>query len=231
MVGVATWMNTAAFGALGLRRGFMFTSSGSRSPLRRLQGAQQVTMLSQPDEPPFERGMTWSTVSVPRPDPQYWQVQRSRAKIARRVIFRRCASRGTFTYVTSLMTTGCGRVRFSDRRLHSERSRISALCFRTSTAARRTVQTFIGSNDALSTSTRPGRAPRSSGRRAGSAVAGAGSPSPASTGCMSAVPTATLRQCSGHVLSVSRVTGASRQGTSRARGACPPAHAGHRAPR
>ena len=44
-----------------------------------------------------ERGITWSTVSVPWPEPQYWQAQPSRAKIARRVILRLCASRGTRT--------------------------------------------------------------------------------------------------------------------------------------
>ena len=65
--------------------------------MRRLHGAQQVTMLSQDDAPPFERGITWSTVRDVWSVPQYWQVQWSRAKIARRVILRLCASRGTRT--------------------------------------------------------------------------------------------------------------------------------------
>src|ERR671922_2905891 len=97
MLGVATWMKIVGFGALGLRTGSMFTCSGRRSPLRRLQGAQQVTMLSHVDSPPLERGITWSTVRLPRSWPQYWQVQRSRANTARRVILRRCASRGMRT--------------------------------------------------------------------------------------------------------------------------------------
>ena len=46
--------------------------------------------------PPFERGMTWSTVSCDL-DPQYWQVQLSRANTARRVILRRWVSRGMRT--------------------------------------------------------------------------------------------------------------------------------------
>jgi hypothetical protein len=75
----------------------MFACFGSRSPLRRLQGAQQVTTLSQDDGPPFERGITWSTVSCWWFVPQYWHIHSSRAKIARRVILRLCASRGTRT--------------------------------------------------------------------------------------------------------------------------------------
>ena len=51
--------------------------------MRRLHGAQEATMLSQVEDPPLERGMTWSTVRLER-DPQYWQVQPSRAKTARR---------------------------------------------------------------------------------------------------------------------------------------------------
>ena len=53
-------------------------------------------MLSQLEDPPLERGITWSTVRLER-DPQYWQVQLSRANTARRVILRRWASRGTLT--------------------------------------------------------------------------------------------------------------------------------------
>ena len=54
-------------------------------------------MLSQPEPPPFDLGTTWSTVRLLRSWPQYWQVQRSRANTARRVILRRWASRGMRT--------------------------------------------------------------------------------------------------------------------------------------
>ena len=64
--------------------------------MRRLHGAHEATMFSQLDGPPLERGMTWSTVRFER-EPQYWHVQPSRAKTARRVILRRCVSRGTLT--------------------------------------------------------------------------------------------------------------------------------------
>jgi hypothetical protein len=74
----------------------MSISRGVRFPLRRLQGAHEVTMFSQMLAPPRLRGSTWSTV---RWDvlPQYWQVHESRAKTARRVILRRPPSRGTRT--------------------------------------------------------------------------------------------------------------------------------------
>src|SRR3954451_13739089 len=95
--GTATCTKIVAAGGAGLFFGCMFACFGSLSPLRRLHGAQQVTMLSHDDVPPFERGITWSTVSDVWPVPQYWQVQWSRAKIARRVILRLWASRGTRT--------------------------------------------------------------------------------------------------------------------------------------
>src|SRR6266571_2566443 len=46
-----------------------------RSPFRRLQGMQQVTMLSHPLWPPRATGITWSKVSWRggRRWPQYWQ--------------------------------------------------------------------------------------------------------------------------------------------------------------
>jgi hypothetical protein len=53
-------------------------------------------MFSQLEAPPLERGITWSTVRLERA-PQYWQVQSSRANTARRVILRRCVSRGMRT--------------------------------------------------------------------------------------------------------------------------------------
>src|SRR4051795_11592327 len=96
IVGLATWMNTCALGALGVLRGCIPAFSGMLSPLRRLHGAQDATMLSQLELPPFERGMTWSTGGLER-EPQYWHVHPSRAKTARRVILRRCVSRGTLT--------------------------------------------------------------------------------------------------------------------------------------
>jgi hypothetical protein len=89
-------MKICGFGTRGLTRGCMSIWCGSRSPLRRLQGAQEATMLSQLEPPPLERGMTWSTVRLVRA-PQYWHCQPSRAKTARRVILRLCVSRGTRT--------------------------------------------------------------------------------------------------------------------------------------
>ena len=62
--------------------------------------------------------MTWSTVKFERA-PQYWHVHPSRANTARRVILRRCVSRGTFTYVTRRITIGRGIVVCSERRAHA----------------------------------------------------------------------------------------------------------------
>src|SRR3981189_3705755 len=53
------------------------------------------------------------------------------------------------------MTIGRGKVSDSEWRSCWDRSRISARDFKTSTVARRTVQTLIGSNVALRTRTRP----------------------------------------------------------------------------
>ena len=58
MVGDATWMKTCGCGALGSREGCMLAWIGVMSPLRRLQGAQEVTMLSQALVPPRLRGTT-----------------------------------------------------------------------------------------------------------------------------------------------------------------------------
>src|SRR5919201_7034501 len=107
MVGLATWMNTWGLGVRGRRRSDIPTWRSSESPLRRLQGAHEGTMLFHLDAPPLQRGTTWSTVRLER-EPQYWHVQRSRANTARRVILRRCVSRGTLTKVTKRMTTGRG---------------------------------------------------------------------------------------------------------------------------
>src|SRR4051794_1927355 len=96
MVGDASWMKMCAPGVRGLVRGCMLTWCGSRSALRRLHGAQDATMLSQPEPPPFERGITWSTVRLVRA-PQYWHIQPSRANTARRVILPLGVSRGMRT--------------------------------------------------------------------------------------------------------------------------------------
>src|SRR3954454_9054446 len=79
MVGEATWMKTSGRGVRGALRGCMRTWWGRWSPLRRMHGAHEATMFSPVDSPPFERGMTWSTVRLAR-EPQYWHVQESRAK-------------------------------------------------------------------------------------------------------------------------------------------------------
>ena len=111
-------------------------------------------MFSHVEVPPFERGMTWSTVRFAL-EPQYWHCQPSRAKTARRVILRRCVSRGTFTKVTSRMTIGRASVVVSECSSHEARSMTSAFSLSSSTTARRTVQTLTGSYVAFSTSTRP----------------------------------------------------------------------------
>src|SRR5918992_1387924 len=111
-------------------------------------------MLSQPEPPPFERGITWSTVRLVLA-PQYMHCQPSRAKTARRVILRLWLSRGTRTYVTSRITTGLGSEPVAQCRSVAPISMTSAFSLSSSTVARRTVQTLIGSYVALSTSTRP----------------------------------------------------------------------------
>src|SRR3954452_11055732 len=105
---IATCTKSVGLGAFGACRGCMPAWLGRRSPLRRLHGAQQVTMLSQAEVPPLERGITWSIVSVARSLPQYWQVHWSRAKIARRVILRLWAAPGVGTEVGRGKTTGPG---------------------------------------------------------------------------------------------------------------------------
>src|SRR3712207_5408713 len=130
-------MKICGWGTRGARRGCMFTLAGRWSPLRRLQGAHDATMLSHVDSPPFERGMTWSTVRFAR-DPQYWHSQPSRANTARRVILRRWVSRGTFTKVTSRMTIGRERDACSECSSQAARSTTSAFSLSRSTTARRT---------------------------------------------------------------------------------------------
>src|SRR4029078_8240813 len=111
-------------------------------------------MLSRPHPPPLERGITWSTVSEVRA-PQYWHIQPSRANTARRVILRLCVSRGMRTYVIRRITTGRGSEPVAQCRSRVPTSTTSALLLSSSTVARRTVQTLIGSNVPLRTSTRP----------------------------------------------------------------------------
>ena len=53
--GAASRMKSVGDGGRGDRRSVIDTSSGRRSPLRRLQGAQAVTTFSQPESPPRER--------------------------------------------------------------------------------------------------------------------------------------------------------------------------------
>ena len=53
-------------------------------PLRRLQGEQAATTLSQVVCPPRERGSRWSKVRSSRV-PQYWQEKRSRRNTLNRV--------------------------------------------------------------------------------------------------------------------------------------------------
>src|SRR4051794_7842169 len=147
-------MKMCALGMRGFTRGCMLTWCGSRSPLRRLHGAQEATMLSQPEPPPLEGGMTWSTLRLVRA-PQYWHCQPSRANTARRVILRLCVSRGMRTYATSRMTTGRGSEPVAQWSSLVPISTTSAFALSRSTVARRTVQTLIGSYVAFRTSTRP----------------------------------------------------------------------------
>src|SRR4051794_39984903 len=147
-------MKMCAPGVRGFTFGCMSIWCGSRSPLRRLHGAQEATMLSQLEPPPFERGITWSTVRLVRA-PQYWHCQPSRANTARRGILRLCVARGVRADVTSRMTTGRGNEPVAQCRSCEPISTTSALDFSSSTVARRTVHTLMGSYVALSTSTRP----------------------------------------------------------------------------
>ena len=63
-------MKSTGAGARGGRGSDIATSSSSRSPLRRLHGAHAVTTFSQTESPPFDRGITWSSVSRPPAVPQ-----------------------------------------------------------------------------------------------------------------------------------------------------------------
>src|SRR3954447_10481885 len=94
--GAASLMNSVGVGARGEVRSCIPACSSDRSPLRMLHGGQAVTTFSQIDSPPFERGTRWSSVRRPFVVPQYAQRQPSRAKSARREIFRWIA-RGTRT--------------------------------------------------------------------------------------------------------------------------------------
>ena len=89
-------MKSTGAGGRGGCGSSMCTSCGSRFPLRRLHGEHEVTTFSQTESPPRERGITWSRVSRPPLVPQYTHRHPSRAKSARREIFR-CTVRGTRT--------------------------------------------------------------------------------------------------------------------------------------
>src|SRR4051812_50061392 len=94
-------------------------------------------MLSQDDVPPFERGITWSTVRCEWPVPQYWQVHLSRAKIARRGVLRLWGGRGTRTEGVRRVTGGGGNWDGSPGGDPAGRSRVSARSLHTRTPARR----------------------------------------------------------------------------------------------
>ena len=68
--GAARRMKRTGAGGRGGRRMVIDTSSGRRSPLRRLHGAHAVTTFSQTESPPRLRGTTWSRVSRPPLVPQ-----------------------------------------------------------------------------------------------------------------------------------------------------------------
>ena len=95
------------------------------------------------------------------------------------------------------MTTGRGRLRLSAWSAHSPCSSTSARFLRIRTAARRTVQTLIGSKEAFRTRTRPDERPRCSGRPGpGSARTGPGSESPAPAASSGSARAATSGQSS-----------------------------------
>src|SRR5439155_25741324 len=96
ILGAASRMNRTGAGAFGGWTSSMRASSNVRLPLWWLHGAHAVTTFSQIDSPPRDLGITWSRVSRPAVVPQYTQRQPSRAKSARREIFR-CTARGTRT--------------------------------------------------------------------------------------------------------------------------------------
>ena len=142
--GDASLMKSAGAGGRGCLESRIETSSSERSPLRRLQGAHEVTTFSQTESPPRLFGTTWSSVSRTPLVPQYTHSQPSRAKRARREM-RRWAARGTRTYVTRRTTCGQGNASSAERRGRSSASTSSARCLCRSTCARRTEQTFSGS--------------------------------------------------------------------------------------
>src|SRR4029078_8644101 len=128
----------------GVARAVIPVSSSSRSPLRWLQGAHEVTTFSHTDVPPRERGTTWSSVNRFPSVPQYTHFHPSRAKSTRREM-RLVTPRGTRTYVTSRITGGRVNVDADERRGSPWLSSTSAFPFHTSTCARRSEQTFKGS--------------------------------------------------------------------------------------
>ena len=93
-------------------------SRGTRLPLRRLQGAQAVTIFSHCVRPPRERGMTWSKVRSPvAPGTlQYWQVNLSRRNTLNRV---KAGRRFAGIYCLSEITLGSAISTDGERTLRS----------------------------------------------------------------------------------------------------------------
>ena len=138
--------------------------------MRRLQLAQAATMFSQTDLPPRLRGITWSTVSPDFLDPQYWQVQESRAStaLAGDLAAMRLAGNPHVAHQPNHIGPLHSHVLGVQRALLCCSSN-SAFSFSSSTAARLNVQTLIGSYVALRTKTRATvkRIVRGSGNRIG----------------------------------------------------------------
>ena len=139
------WRLVCRLKARGSRISFMLGFAGSWLPLRRLQEWQQATRFSQVDEPPRERGMTWSSVSSPaaRTVPQYWQVLRSRSRMFLRDRARRLMRNAAVLQQADHRRQAHG---------HAGRvQKVSVLFFRhghalsTRTKARRAAQTLMGS--------------------------------------------------------------------------------------
>src|SRR6185369_1374620 len=149
------WRLTCELNDCGRLSSRMRASSGVRSPLRLLHGRQQATRFSHPEEPPRERGTTWSSVRScgGAARPQYWHVLWSRRRMFLRE--RLLRSNGMWMYSSSRMTDGAMISVDGECRTRSDASSTRAEPFRISTTARRIEHTLIGSNEALRTKTLP----------------------------------------------------------------------------
>src|ERR1017187_314512 len=138
----------------GSRCSFMSVSScSSELPFLRLHSWQHATRFSHVDNPPRDRGTTWSSVSSPAVSttPQYWHALRSHSKM-----FLRESARvwcGILRYSSSRITLGIATVNRAACSTAPCSSSVRATPFSTSTSARRAPQMLIGSYDAFSTST------------------------------------------------------------------------------